>query len=201
MLAFIFVIILVSVVLISHFYTNNLNHKLKRILPLLYPKDTILDVGSGDGCLTQAIGQMGYKIKAIDVVDKNSCYRPLIFDGKKIPYPDKSFDVVICVYVLHHVPNYRGLLSEMKRVSKRSILIFEDTPSCHFDRYLSYLHSDSHWGQCFDCFKNVQEWAEVYKSLRLKIHKKQIISRFEFPFAHQPYFYPVSKTLFELRSI
>jgi SAM-dependent methyltransferase len=37
-------------------------------------------------------------------------------DLTQVPFPDGSFDLVTCVSVLEHIPNYRGALAEMVRV-------------------------------------------------------------------------------------
>jgi len=40
------------------------------------------------------------------------------YDGRCLPFPDRSFDGVICTQVLEHVPNAQSLLEEMNRVVK-----------------------------------------------------------------------------------
>lgn len=40
------------------------------------------------------------------------------YDGKKIPFPDKSFDTVVCFEVLEHVYDSKTLLTEINRVLK-----------------------------------------------------------------------------------
>ena len=38
------------------------------------------------------------------------------FDLTAIPYPDASFDVIICMHVLEHIPDDRAAMREMRRV-------------------------------------------------------------------------------------
>jgi 2-polyprenyl-3-methyl-5-hydroxy-6-metoxy-1,4-benzoquinol methylase len=45
------------------------------------------------------------------------------FDGYKIPYPDKHFDVAICIHVLEHVEHERLFINELKKVA--NAVVFE----------------------------------------------------------------------------
>ena len=45
------------------------------------------------------------------------------FDGKRIPHPDKSFDVVMFVDVLHHTEDPTILLAEARRVAKPAVVL------------------------------------------------------------------------------
>jgi ubiquinone/menaquinone biosynthesis C-methylase UbiE len=49
----------------------------------------------------------------------------VLFDGQSIPYPDKSFDVVLAHHVLHHIGDPAPVLSEMWRVCRREMVIHE----------------------------------------------------------------------------
>ena len=49
------------------------------------------------------------------------------FDGKKIPYPDNSFELAMLIDVLHHTVEPVSLLREAARVSKGQILIKDHT--------------------------------------------------------------------------
>lgn len=46
-------------------------------------------------------------------------------DGRSLPFPDRSFDVVHCSLVLHHLepPDAAALLAEMTRVSRLGIVV------------------------------------------------------------------------------
>lgn len=37
-------------------------------------------------------------------------------DAEFLPYPDQSFDVVLCMQSFHHYPNPEGVLEEVYRV-------------------------------------------------------------------------------------
>lgn len=68
------------------------------------------------------------------------------FDGEHIPFPDTSFDVVICTQVLEHSVNPEGLLLEMHRVLTSTGTLFLTVPFVwplheqpyDFRRYTSY---------------------------------------------------------------
>jgi len=97
--------------------------------------DSVLDVGFGLG---YGLGEMAEKAShctGIEVdrravqrgqrlIDENGGVVAIeYYDGRTIPYGDDVFDVVTCVDVIEHVPDYVNLLREMLRVSKRVVLI------------------------------------------------------------------------------
>lgn len=43
-------------------------------------------------------------------------------DGKRLPMRDQSFDLVVCLYGLHHVRGYRDALKEIARVLKANAI-------------------------------------------------------------------------------
>ena len=48
----------------------------------------------------------------------------MIYDGKKIPFPDAEFDYVLCTEVMEHIPEPKDLLKEIHRVLKpRGVLV------------------------------------------------------------------------------
>ncbi len=90
----------------------------------------LLDVGAGDGNVLSQLDARGFSAElfAVEVsasgveAIKSKQLRMLrdvqLFDGYRIPYPDKHFDLAIAVHVLEHVEHERLFLREIRRVAK-----------------------------------------------------------------------------------
>lgn len=94
---------------------------------------TLLDVGCGEGYLLYRIGRL-YKNKMVyglDLTDgriktskKHLSTTPLIRGQVlSLPFPDNSFDVVVCSELLEHISSYNTALDELIRISKNKIII------------------------------------------------------------------------------
>jgi ubiquinone/menaquinone biosynthesis C-methylase UbiE len=101
------------------------------------PHTTVLDVGSGEGSLLKRLsdsnfGQDLYSVEisrsgvaAIlqrDIPRLRECQ---LFDGYRIPYEDRRFDLAIISHVLEHVEYPRQLLHEAARVARH---VFVEVP-------------------------------------------------------------------------
>lgn len=87
---------------------------------------TVLDLGCGDGSVARAIMQAlpQYDIRGIDVHPRPQTWVPVdLFDGRTIPFADKSFDWVTIVDVLHHADDAQGLLAEAARVARLGVIV------------------------------------------------------------------------------
>ena len=80
----------------------------------------ILEIGAGTGWQARELATRGYQVSAIDIPTSNhgkARIWPIIdFDGRHIPFPDASFDIVYSSNVLEHVPDLPTLNREMQRV-------------------------------------------------------------------------------------
>jgi ubiquinone/menaquinone biosynthesis C-methylase UbiE len=86
----------------------------------------VLKVGEGLGYLSSFIKKTKHNLSILDIQTNNlSKNKVIIYDGRIFPFKDRSFDCVVCTYVLHHTPNPLEIFDEMNRVSKRVILIEE----------------------------------------------------------------------------
>ena len=96
------------------------------IAPLLPENGRVLDVGCGDGAVSQAILRLrpGLRIEGIEVLPRGT---PEIavsaYGGNHIPFPDESFDAVMFVDVLHHAADPAQLLREAARVAAQCVVI------------------------------------------------------------------------------
>ena len=97
--------------------------------------DHVLDVGFGLGYGLRILSEKAELVAGVEIDRRAVAHlgRTLagdstvselrLYNGKTIPYPDGSFDMVTCVDVLEHVPDYAGMLAEMVRVSRRTVLV------------------------------------------------------------------------------
>ncbi|GAA5316232.1 MAG: class I SAM-dependent methyltransferase [Candidatus Pelagadaptatus aseana] len=109
--------------------------------------DRILDVGCGEGRHTLGaylhanVEAVGVDLSASDVekarkgasefTDKANKNKSIHFqeaDALALPFADDSFDKVICSEVLEHIPDYKGVLKEIKRVLKPDGLLAVSVP-------------------------------------------------------------------------
>jgi ubiquinone/menaquinone biosynthesis C-methylase UbiE len=93
----------------------------------LLPRDaSVLDVGSGDGLLARRVLDVrpDLQITGVDILRRDASHIPVeLFDGSRLPFGDRQFDVVMMVDVLHHALNQDLLLEETARVAKRAVVI------------------------------------------------------------------------------
>jgi len=105
----------------------------------LKTSDIVLDVGFGLGFGLQIMAAKVKNLIGVEV-DQRAVERArrifeghprvkkvMLYDGKHLRFRDKTFDAVTCVEIIEHVEDYKGLLLEMARVSRR--LVFISTPN------------------------------------------------------------------------
>jgi len=130
----------------------------------------------------------------VDIKDNRIYPIPFeLIDGRKLPFPEKSFDVVLINYVLHHSEDPILLLKEAKRVARDKIVIYEDLPEGFLSRIICKIHGISFdkifRNQSQTSFKLEEEWGKIFREIRLNnIFKKRINN------------FPVKKELFILIS-
>lgn len=91
----------------------------------------LLDVGAGNGSVLSELARRNMcrslsavEISATGLEGIRSRNLPGLatvasFDGYRLPFPDRSFDTVICIHVLEHVEHERLFLKELARVGRR----------------------------------------------------------------------------------
>jgi len=94
-----------------------------------------LDVGAGQGQLISRLKDRfnvnssacdyhsdRFNVQGVEMLDVN-------LNNESLPYPDNSFDIVTCSEVVEHLENYRRLISEIYRVTKKDGLVVLTTPN------------------------------------------------------------------------
>lgn len=161
--------------LLLRFFYHKLLQELRNIHPV-----RILDAGAGEGFTIDRLQkeQIGKEIEGVEfmqeAIDLGKQHHPnahiIQGDIHKLPYPDNSFDTVICTEVLEHVVEPEKALQELVRVSSKYVVL--TVPSEPFfmagnfvrGKNLSRLGNDiehiNHW--TFFGFRNmVSEYAKI----------------------------------------
>lgn len=101
--------------------TNTIYRDLRRLLPGLSGR--LLDVGCGNSPFRHLLNPAVATYQGVDVREAVSFgYRnpeTIYYDGEVLPFPDESFDALLCTEVLEHVADPSGLIQEMYRVLKK----------------------------------------------------------------------------------
>ena len=104
-------------------YLNRLRKaEIDRIVDFFHPGAHILEIGAGTGEQALELKRRGFNITAIEMADSNYAgnrqFPMLDYDGRTIPLPDASVDIVYSSNVLEHVPDLSRIHSEIARVLK-----------------------------------------------------------------------------------
>lgn len=150
-------------------------HRIREILGLKGRK--VLDLGCGDGYFSHLLASDGNKVTAADVsrarLDKfkkiaaEEKIKQVLYDGKRLPFVDRSFDAVVILEVIEHLVNYEVVLKEIFRVLKKDGKIIVGTP------YNEAL--EKRMWQCPHCEKQFHLYGHVHsfdeKSLKEALEK------------------------------
>jgi 2-polyprenyl-3-methyl-5-hydroxy-6-metoxy-1,4-benzoquinol methylase len=99
----------------------------------------ILDVGTGTGRAALLFARGGARVTAIDASEamlaiahgrtagEGTDVTFLVGDAQSLDFPDRSFDIVVSLRLVMHVPEWRACVAELCRVADRLVIL--DYPS------------------------------------------------------------------------
>jgi SAM-dependent methyltransferase len=158
----------------------------------------ILDVGCGNGFIAHHLSAMlGTSTVGIDL--SSSVAAPIDYrryEGARFPAPDKSFDVALLCYVLHHAQDFSVVLTEVRRVLRDGGLavIYEDIPETWWDKGVCGIHNQQWRGRTGPCtFRLASEWETLFNSFGYELVSERTLSR------ARNLTHPVSRRLYVLR--
>lgn len=105
------------------------------------PAGKILDVGCGTGVLAGRLAAAGYEVTGVDpsagmlehVSQSGAGVEAVLGDATELPFDDGTFDLTMCVAVMHHVADPEAVhrsLGEMVRVTRPGglVLVWDHNP-------------------------------------------------------------------------
>ncbi len=145
------------------------NVVVSRIDSYLKSTDKIVDIGSGSGDVAFLLKNKGMDVTPVDVGDFHGprLIKTVIYDGNKLPFPDKSFDKALLLMVLHHTPDPELVFSEAARVAKEIVLI-ETSYTSQLSKFFTVitdaignLRLEAFWKS----YKSDEEWRKLIKKM------------------------------------
>lgn len=157
------------------------------------PDDLVLEFGAGPCYASEWLNRLGYRTVALDsnweilsfAQDRLALDRRVLphrshfvaGDGLRLPFADGTFNGVICLNALHHMPDYAVALSEIRRITRAGgRVVFSEPGSQHA------THPAARIG--------AQEFGDTEKSIVLEeIHRLALSIGFD-RMLLKPYVYP-----------
>lgn len=139
----------------------------RALLDLLapYPGARVLELGGGHAQVAPVLVRHGYLVTVVgsdevcrerlDRVLAPGQFEFLATDLLDLPFPDRSFDVVVAVRLLAHVQRWRQLLGEMCRVARAAVVFdYSDTRSFNrlYDRFFEWKRKLEGNTRTYHCF-------------------------------------------------
>jgi ubiquinone/menaquinone biosynthesis C-methylase UbiE len=104
----------------------------------------LLEVGAGTGLQARELASLGFRVEAIDVPTSNLAGQRVWpvrdYDGRRVPFADRSFDVVFSSNVLEHIAELDQFESEIARVLKDDGIVVHVVPSSSWRAWSSVSH-------------------------------------------------------------
>lgn len=169
---------------------NRRTQVLARHLSAALPQGAaVLDVGCGDGTIDALIQEQrpDLQIHGVDVMLRPVTRIPVsLFDGRVLPFPDKSFDSVMFVDVLHHTDDPVVLLREAARVARGSIVLKDHTmegPLAYARLRLMDWVGNAHHNVVLPYnYWPEQRWRDAFATLGLRVETwQQRLGLYPFP--------------------
>ncbi len=99
------------------------------------PGDLVLDLAGGPGWVSEHLNRLGIRTVLLDIVEdllhtsrlrfsldrrlqKGAVHHSVVGDALRLPFAEATFDGIICMNALHHMPSYEVVLREIFRVLK-----------------------------------------------------------------------------------
>lgn len=139
----------------------------RRIFPYVKIAKKIIDIGSGTGDVAFLLIKEGKNVTPVDVGDFHGprFVKTTIYDGKTLPFPNRSFDTALLLMVLHHTPNPEEVFLEASRVA-REVIVIETSFTSPIHKFFTVvsdaignLRLEAFWNS----YKTDKEWRDFFE--------------------------------------
>jgi len=154
-------------------------------------RSAVLDIGCGDGTIGNLIAERGSEVslEGVEFAPRPQCsIRCRPFNGAKLPFPDRTFDVCLFVDVLHHTDDPSILLREARRVTRRFVLIKDHLSENWFDfktlQFMDWVGNRPHGVRLPYNYMSRKEWEATFAKCSLSIAQwTSNVPLYPFPFS------------------
>ncbi|MFZ2199995.1 MAG: methyltransferase domain-containing protein [Microgenomates group bacterium] len=144
-----------------------------RVMPYLKKTSKVVDIGSGSGDVASLLQAQGIKITPVDVADFHGprMIKPVIYDGKTLPFGDTTFDTALLLMVMHHTPGPGIVFKEAARVAKEIVVIETSytTPLNRFFTIVSDAIGNLRLEAFWNSYKTNEGWRKFFEEHGYKI--------------------------------
>lgn len=89
----------------------------------------VLDIGSGRGGYSHALGKNGAFVVSLDIDTNRSLNKNFVnADASRLPFKHESFDIVFCSSVIEHLKNPKSMLLGIRRILKKNGILYLSFP-------------------------------------------------------------------------
>lgn len=137
-----------------------------RIMPYIKRTYKIVDIGSGSGDVAGLLQSNSFDVTPVDVADFHGprMIKTTIYDGKTLPFKNKSFNTALLLMVMHHTPDPGIVFKEASRVAKE-IVVIETSYTNSLNRFFTItsdaignLRLEAFW----DSYKTDRKWSKFF---------------------------------------
>lgn len=178
---------------VSYMYRKRLELGLQAFKGKTY--NTLLELGTGGGFFLYSLSKMAKEIIASDVhpmlkkVEKNLRKDGITnvtfknIDVNKIPFKDETFDAVVAMSMLEHIPTLPKAVAEIKRVVKKNGTVLIGIPADNWIMDIGFFLIGAHDVDEHHCNTH----TGIIRELRRQFKVKKI-KRFPIPFLCTMYY-------------
>lgn len=119
--------------------------EIDRVLALApTPRGAVLEIGAAGGFQAALLAGHFDRVAAIDLPQSipagGTAFPVQPYDGQRLPFPDRSFDVVFSSNVLEHIPHVEAFQAEIRRVLKPGGRAVHVLPSASWRFWTTLTH-------------------------------------------------------------